>query len=132
VNITASQNVVLTVSLCALLFLVGCATQYQAYEGQKLPSDKVAVVKGNLNVLPGGSSVSISSVDGKPLSPYQQSVEILPGTHVLGVQYRLNLAGGLVADGRIAIDSQAGKRYQIDSKKDGDLVTFSVVEEPLK
>ncbi len=131
-NITASQNVVLTVSLCALLFLVGCATQYQAYEGQKLPSDKVAVVKGNLNVLPGGSSVSISSVDGKPLSPYQQSVEILPGTHVFGVQYRLNLAGGLVANGRVAIDSQAGKRYQIDSKKDGDSVTFYIVEEPLK
>ncbi len=131
-NITASRKVVPAVSFCALLFVVGCATQYQAYEGQKLPSNKVAIVNGNLNVLPGASSVSISSVDGKPLSPYQQSVEILPGTHVFGVQYRLNLAGGLVANGRVAIDSQAGKTYRIDSKRDGDSVTFSVVEEPAK
>lgn len=128
----AVRKIINIVSILSLFAFTGCATPYQIYKGQKLSSDKVAVVKGNFNPFPGASSVRISSVNGEQLSPHQTSIEVLPGAHIFGVQYWLNLAGGLMADGQVTVYSQAGKTYQIDSKNDGNTVTFSVVEESFK
>jgi hypothetical protein len=68
------------------------------------------------------------SVDGRPLSPYAEQIEVLPGLHTLGVQYRLQLGGGTVAKGEIPVDALPGKTYALQSKRDGDIVTFSIAE----
>ncbi len=122
------RNVTPVVSILGIISLLGCATQYQAYDGPKLSSEKVAVVNGATNFLPGTTSLSISSVDGKSFSPYQGSIEVLPGRHVLGVQHYFHGGGGLVAKGEVTLDAQAGKTYQLASKSDGNYVTFSVAE----
>ena len=121
------RKVIRAISFFGIISLFGCAA-HQAYDGPKLPSDKVAVVNGVTNILPGTTSLSISSVDGKPLSPYQGSIEVLPGKHVIGVQYHLHAGGGIFAKGEVTVETQAGKTYQLDSKSDGGYVTFSGAE----
>lgn len=79
--------------------------------------------------MPGSTSLSIMSVDGKTLSPYAQQIEILPGRHTIGIQYRLQLGGGMEAKGEVDIDALPGKTYQIQGKRDGDIVTFSIADE---
>ncbi len=123
------QNVTRAISFLCIAILSGCAGQYQAYDGVKLPSEKVAVVKGVTNILPLTTSLSISSVDGKKMSPYQESIEVLPGRHVIGIQYHFHGGGGIFANGEAIVDAQAGKTYQLGSKSEGNLVTFFVTEE---
>jgi len=110
-----------------MFYLAGCAGQPHFYDGEKLPPEKVSIIKGNVGLLPGSTTISISSVDGKSIKPYVNSVEVLPGVHVLGVHYYWHLAGGWSADGQITVDTQAGKTYQLSAKKnaDGRTVTFS-------
>jgi hypothetical protein len=123
---------VLTFSFLAFLF--GCAGQPQLYDGPKLPPEKVAIIKGQTGFLPGSTTISISSVDGKSFKPNVESVEVLPGRHVLDVRYYWHLAGGRYGDGEITVETQAGKTYQLNAKKsdDGQFVSFSANEEPAK
>ena len=114
--------------LVGIASLLGCATSFRAYDGPQLPSDKVAVVKGAMNVLPGTTSLSVASINGKGLSPYQTSIEVVPGRYVIGVEHYLHAGGGLVAQGEVVLEALPGKTYQLESKSDGRSVTFSVVE----
>jgi hypothetical protein len=124
----ASSRTRFAALLSVIALLWGCTGHQRLYGGPTLPPDKVAVIKGSIGVLPGSSSLSIMSVDGKPLSPYADRIEVLPGPHTLGVQYRLQLGGGLVAKGEIGVDALPGKTYELQSKRDGDIVTFSIAE----
>ncbi len=121
----------------ALLFfcmvsLFGCATQYRAYDGPQLSPDKVAIIKGAENFLPGTTTLGVVSIDGKSLSPYKTNVEILPGRHIIGVHYYFHAAGGLTARGDVVLDALPGKTYELQSKSEGKVVTFSIVEAPDK
>jgi hypothetical protein len=122
----------ITFSVLTLLF--GCADQPQLYDGPKLPPEKVAVIKGQTGFLPGSTTISISSVDGKSFKPNVESVEVLPGRHVLGVHYYWHLAGGRYGDGHVTVEAHAGKTYELNAKQseDGQLVSFSLSEAPAK
>jgi hypothetical protein len=120
---------VIVALLGAAALLAGCTGHQRLYEGAQLPPERIAVIKGSIGVLPGSSSVSIMSVDGKRLSPYAEQVEVLPGRHVLGLQYRLQAGGGLVATGELGLDTRPGRTYQLLARRDGERVTFSVTQE---
>lgn len=117
-----------------LVYLFGCAGQPQLYDGPRLPPEKVAVIKGKTNFLPGTTTISISSVDGKLFKPNVDSVEVLPGRHVLGVHYYWHLAGGLYGDGQLTVETEAGKTYLLNAIKSDDSrsVSFSASEESAK
>jgi len=116
------------VLLGVAILLSGCTGHQRLYDGPVLPSNKVAVIKGSMNILPGATSLSIMSVDGRRLSPYAEQVEILPGRHVLGVQAHLHLLGGRYASGEIVIEALPGKVYELNSTSDGSTITLSIIE----
>jgi hypothetical protein len=124
------------IALGFMLFLFGCAGQPQLYDGPKLPPEKISVIKGNIGYLPGSTTISITSVDGKQFQKlhYAESVEVLPGTHVLGVYYHWHLAGGWTGEGQVTVETQAGKTYQLNATRtgNGQYVTFSSSEVPPK
>jgi len=128
----SSRNLGFAILLSVFTFLWGCTGHQRLYGGPVLPPDKVAVIKGSINVFPGTAMLSIMSVDGKRLSPYAEQIEVLPGRHILGVEYHLNLAGGIYANGEVVVEAQEGKIYQLNSQSDGSFVTFSIAEEQAK
>jgi hypothetical protein len=127
------KQIIRTIILSLMVFLFGCASHPQLYDGQKLPPEKVSVIKGIFGGF-GSTDITISSVDGKSFNIRAESVEVLPGRHVLGVHYFWPWNGGGEANGQLTIEAQAGKTYQLNAKKidDGRYVYFSSSELPAK
>jgi|SwirhisoilCB2_FD_contig_31_22691018_length_452_multi_1_in_0_out_0_1 hypothetical protein len=125
--ITKSIRPTLAALFAISALLLGCAREQHLYDGPQLSPDN-AVIKGSIGVLPGSTSLSVMSIDGKPLKPYAEQIEVLPGPHTLGIHYRQQLAGGLVATGEVAVEAQPGKTYQLLGKRNGNIVTLSIAE----
>ena len=101
----------LTAGLC-LSGLAGCMTA-QSYDGERRAPDEVAHIAGDLQVTAGAPmSLILRQVDGQTLSISQSAVEVLPGTHTLLVDCRLQETQS-VSRHSIEVEVYAGRRYRL-------------------
>ncbi len=107
----------------------GCGT-IQVYTGDRLPKEKVAIIKQN------GKRpyyIAIKEIDGKPVDSVFKSFEILPGVHTL----QINVMGFLPDWDRkegmdtISFAAEIGHVYRTDGwvDKEGNAVTTVIDEE---
>ena len=107
----------------------GCGT-IQVYTGDRLPKEKVAIIKQN------GASpyyIAIKEIDGKSVGSVFKDFEVLPGVHTL----RINVMGSLPdlsrKDGMdtISFITEVGHVYRVDGWLDeqGSAVTRVIDEE---
>ena len=107
----------------------GCGT-VQVYTGDRLPKDKVAIIKQD------GTRpyyVAIKEIDGKPVDSVFKNFEILPGVHTL----RINVMGSFHGLYRkedmdtISFVAEIGHVYRVDGRLDeqGNAVTRIIDEE---
>lgn len=100
----------LVVIAAAMLAASGCMTA-QTYEGPRRPRSEVAHIAGDL---PLGAPISVllRQVDGVTLSFSQSSVDVLPGTHTLLVDCRIQETGG-VSRHSIEVEVFEGRTYRL-------------------
>lgn len=113
---------VLPVLGCCLLLPAGCAPFTDAYPGPFRGLNEVAVVTGRASLIgePGYEDVFINSIDGKReiggwTAPTQE-VQILPGTHIIGVVEAKAIEGAEPVEefkdqARLALKVIVGARY---------------------
>ncbi len=115
--------------ILSITIFYGCGT-IQVYTGDRLPKDKVAVIKQN------GTRpyyIAIKEIDGKPVDSVFKNFEILPGVHTL----RINVMGSFPGLHRkedmdtISFVAEIGHVYRIDGRLDeqGNAVTRVIDEE---
>jgi hypothetical protein len=122
-------------SLAALFFflvttasLSGCASS-QAYEGEKLPPERVALIKGSSHIF--GTTVSITAIDGKDMRWTSGEIQALPGDHELD----MHLMSGVYmfysyARAKVSFTAKAGHVYRVEGKmRQGKLTGVWVVDE---
>ena len=116
------------VSITVALVLSGCASK-QAYEGEKLPAEQVALIKGSIH--PFGTAASITSIDGeKGMTWTSGEVEALPGDHELEV----SLQSGLYmfytfAKAKVYFTAKAGHVYRVEGKIHKNKVWAWIIDE---
>ena len=96
-------------SACGILLcfaLLGCGRKIgRHYEGQPKARNQVAVVYAS------PPFCEISSVDGGQVSAAHE-LELLPGSHVLGVRYYCPVGGGREhASGQLTLEAEPGRAY---------------------
>jgi hypothetical protein len=97
---------------CAALAASACMTA-QTYEGPRRPRSEVAHIAGDLALSAGAPiSVLLRQVDGITLSLGQNAVDVLPGTHELLVDCRIQETGG-VSRHVIEVDVYEGRTYRL-------------------
>jgi hypothetical protein len=107
----ATQLRIATLSGLALL-AAGCMTA-QTYEGPRRPRSEVAHIVGDLRLNTGlPISVSLRQVDGITLSASQSAVDVLPGTHTLLVDCRVQETGS-VSRHEIEVEVFEGRSYRL-------------------
>lgn len=95
-----------------LLLSGGCMTQ-QSYEGAKLPRDEVAHISGDLRFTAGAPlSVLLRQVDGRTLSVGENAVDVLPGSHNLLVDCRIQETDSTTRHS-LDVEVSAGRRYKL-------------------
>ncbi len=107
----------------------GCGT-IQVYTGDRLPEEKVAIIKQN-GIRP--YYVAIKEIDGKAVDSMFKNFEVLPGVHTL----RINVMGSFPDWHRkedmdtIRFVAEAGNVYRVDGWLDerGNAVTRVIDEE---
>lgn len=98
-------------SVLALL-CAGCMTQ-QSYEGAKLPRDEVARISGDLRFNAGSPlSVLLRQVDGRTLNLSENAVDVLPGTHQLLVDCRIQETQSITRHS-LEVEVFAGHHYRL-------------------
>jgi hypothetical protein len=96
----------------ACVTIAGCMTA-QTYEGEQRPADEIAHIAGDLVVTAGAPlSLILRKVDEQTLSVGQSAVEVLPGTHTLLVDCRIQETQG-VSRHSIEVEVFAGGRYRL-------------------
>ena len=96
----------------ALLLCAGCMTQ-QSYEGAKLPRDEVARISGDLRFNAGSPlSVLLRQVDGRTLNLSENAVDVLPGTHQLLVDCRIQETQSITRHS-LEVEVFAGRHYRL-------------------
>lgn len=96
-----------------LVSLSGCGTM-KAYEGPELPQSQVAILKGTELF---AYHVKPMFIDGKPTYLMKNKVAVLPGRHVVTVDYFWQTGlGGATATGSVVFAAEAGHEYQIKAK----------------
>lgn len=100
-------------SIIAIVILSGCAAK-QAYEGEKLPSEKVALIKGSVSVF--GTSANIASIDGKDMRWTSGEAEALPGYHELEVVLESGINIYYFAKVKVSFTAKAGHVYRVEGK----------------
>ncbi|MCM2359144.1 MAG: hypothetical protein NDI77_13425 [Geobacteraceae bacterium] len=103
-------------SICMALLLVSmsaCGTM-RAYEGAELPQTQVAIIKGTEWL---AYHVKPMLIDGNPTYLMKNKVVVLPGRHVVTVDYYWTAGMGFVtATGSVEFTAEAGHEYQIKAK----------------
>lgn len=95
-----------------LLLCGGCMTQ-QSYEGAKLSRDDVAHISGDLRFTAGAPlSVLLRQVDGRTLSVGENAVDVLPGSHTLLVDCRIQETDSTTRHS-LEVEVSAGRRYKL-------------------
>lgn len=85
----------------------------QAYQGGKLPQDEVARISGDLRFTAGAPlSVLLRQVDGRTLGVSESSVDVLPGSHRLLVDCRIQEANS-ISRHTLQVEVLAGQRYRL-------------------
>lgn len=97
--------------IAAAIFTSGCLT-VQSYEGPRRPSSEVAHIAGDLPLSNVPISVVLRKVDGVTLNVSQSAVDVLPGTHTLLVDCRLQETGG-VSRHEIEVEVYEGRSYRL-------------------
>lgn len=94
------------------LLCAGCMTQ-QSYEGAKLPRDEVARISGDLRFNAGSPlSVLLRQVDGRTLNLSENAVDVLPGTHQLLVDCRIQETQSITRHS-LEVEVFAGRHYRL-------------------
>jgi hypothetical protein len=89
------QRICLLGCIGTALIAAGCMTA-QTYEGERRPRSEVAHIVGDMRLNTGiPISVSLRQVDGITLSASQSAVDVLPGTHTLLVDCRVQETGSI-------------------------------------
>ena len=115
--------------IAVTLVLSGCAAK-QAYEGEKLPAEQVALIKGSTN--PFGTSASITSIDGEEGMRWTSGeVEALPGYHELEVVLQTGVYMIYsFAKVKIAFTAEANHVYRVEGKiRQGKVMGVWIVDE---
>ena len=109
--------------MCFAVALCGCAERYKTPER---PRAELAVVTTE------SRETSVLGVDG--LSTYtrltdmgREEVLLTPAAHVLKVRRKKN---GMIAEGQIEVDVEAGRRYILRTRSQGYRVLFWLEAEP--
>lgn len=111
--------IVLFVGTSVIMF-TGCGGAMQAYDGPKLETSEVAIIKpySPLTIFgytkKGASPINIDKIDGKDLN-FKDECEVLPGTHKVSIHMPINY-GGYVGRGPekdIVFDAEAGHVYTV-------------------
>lgn len=96
--------------VCAAI--AGCMTA-QTYDGERRPRHEVAHIAGDLAINAGAPlSVILRQVDGKTLSVGQSAVDVLPGSHRLLVDCRIQETGSITRHS-LDIDVGEGRSYRL-------------------
>ena len=103
-----------------VIILTGCGGTMQAYNGPKLQTSEVAVIKpySPLTIIcyttKGASPIDIDKIDGKDLN-FKDKCAVLPGTHKVSINMPINY-GGYIGKGPemdIVFDAEAGHVYTV-------------------
>lgn len=85
----------------------------QTYEGPRRPRSEVAHIAGDTALSAGAPiSVLLRQVDGVTLSVSQSAVDVLPGTHTLLVDCRIQETSG-VSRHSIEVEVYEGRTYRL-------------------
>lgn len=115
----------------AMAIMTGCATTYTAYQDASASPSQVVIIKGETERggMWVGKTVYILEVDGQnvygwwhfgdPSTP--REVRVLPGKHELKVRY---VFARTVVDGKLQLETEAGKTYTIKANERGSQVVF--------
>lgn len=96
---------------CIAIF-AGCMTA-QTYDGPRRPSGEVAHISGDYLVTAGAPiTLIIRMIDGVELSMSQSAVEVLPGTHTLLVDCRIQETKSVTRH-TLEVEVFAGQRYRL-------------------
>ena len=99
-------------ALLGAIALGGCGT-LQMYDGPQRPANEVARISGDPRLRAGAPlSVFLRQVDGRTLDVGQSSVEVLPGTHTLLVDCRIEETSSLTRHS-VEADVSAGRHYRL-------------------
>lgn len=101
--------------LLALLAASGCGT-LQIYPGSRRPPEEVARIEAAASDLGIASldHVEVLSVDGEEIGSYRDSVEVLPGLHV--VKTCRGAGTGVKSQVELSFEAKPGHRYEVDGK----------------
>lgn len=95
-----------------VLVASGCMTA-QTYEGTPRPRNEIAHIVGDLRLNTGVPiAVSLRQVDGVTLSASESAVDVLPGTHTLLVDCRVQETGSITRH-EIEVEVFEGRTYRL-------------------
>lgn len=99
------------VILAAGAAISGCG-QSKLYEGEQLPTDKVATLVWTPPLDLSSSPANVAHIDGAPVSIWVDRAEILPGKHTVSGEVR---SGSAVAPVAFSTEftAEAGHTYQV-------------------
>jgi hypothetical protein len=110
---------------CSTIFTMQASTSFtmQAYDGPKLPPDKVATIMSTFDEgFNSSRAVAVRALDGAPVPEPARAVEVLPGWHTMGVTYedwegrrRRRGTGGCY----LALTAEAGHVYRANGEPIG-------------
>lgn len=104
--------------LCAALALSGCETM-QAYAGEDLPADQVALIKSGFHF---GEQVELLSVDAKELGSNENKAEVLPGSHTMTARLRVPHGSDVTyysSRMTLTLGAEAGHTYELFGQASG-------------
>lgn len=88
----------------------------QSYDGARLPRDEVARISGDLRFTAGSPlSVLLRQVDGRTLNLGENAVEVLPGTHQLLVDCRIQETQSITRHA-LEVEVFAGRHYRLSGE----------------
>lgn len=96
---------------CGALIAAGCMT-VQTYEGPRRPTSEVAHIAGDLPLSNLPISVVLRKVDGITLNVSQSAVDVLPGTHTLLIDCRIQETSGMTRH-EIEVEVYEGRTYRL-------------------
>ena len=115
----------------AMAIMTGCATTYTAYKDASVSPSQVAIIKGETERggMWVGKTVYILEVDGQNVYGWWhfgdpstlREVRVLAGKHDLKVRY---VFARTVVDGKLQLETEAGKTYTIKDNERGSQVVF--------
>ncbi len=109
--IAARNELIACGMLLAALSCTGCRTA-QSYAGERLPSDEVARISGDLPVNGAPLAVILRKVDRRELGFSESSAEVLPGKHSLLVDCRIRETSS-TSRYSLDVEVEAGRRYRL-------------------